>query len=112
LSTATYLRGAGDQLAVGQTAAGHGLEHGDALADVAPLGVGAVLALVDEQLRHAQQFDRHAPHQVRQRVLQPEHAAQHLKHSVMSYLHPRLVFDPKFLMPKNGTIFLDPISYI
>lgn len=62
----------------GQAAAGHGLEHRDALAQLAALGVAGLLALVDEQLRDAEQLDGHPPHQVRQRLLQSQHAAQHL----------------------------------
>lgn len=63
---------------VWQPAAGHGFEHGDALAKVSPGRIAALLALVDEEFGHAQQLDGHAPHQVRQRVLQPEDPAQHL----------------------------------
>lgn len=75
---------------VGQLAAGHGFEHGDALAHVAALGVARLLALVYEQLRDAQQLYGHAPHQVRQRLLQPQHSAQHLD----THTHPFIYYCP------------------
>lgn len=67
---------------VRQPAAGHGFEHGDALAEVSPGCIPALFALVDKELGYAQQLDGHTPHQVRQRVLQPEDPTQHLQRDV------------------------------
>lgn len=62
-------------VAVRQSAAGHGLQYGDAFPEVPPSRVAALLALVDKEFGDTKQLNRHAPHQMRKRVLQPENAA-------------------------------------
>lgn len=110
------MRVLGRRLGRGQARAGHGLEHGDALAHVAA-ALGALLALVDEQLGDAQQLDGDAPHQVRQRVFQPQHAAQHLPYSTraLQYVRVRMTsargaFTTKYILYRRVLIKITTIG--